>query len=289
MRALTTNYKIAVAVRATNERTLPLLVKQLSSQLSIGDVLKVFNEQEPFYIKLEKCYKWCIAENADISLIIDADILLRKNILKLIKSKFKVLPRKYSGFGIMLFDRFFQRPKFRGLHVYRTSYLPLYLYYLPQVKNSLRPESDLKNKVGNLGLVFSNDFIKFYVAGLHDYFQWYDDIFWKMVVRSKRSYDLIALDYIPKENNIENRIAYEGLRAGDKLESIVLDKTTIDNMYDFKNQIPLKLNFNVNKIIIKELLRHYGFSMFFFAANYIWIQSMMNSYLRKFTKRHYDS
>lgn len=275
---------IAIAVRATGERTLTLLLEQLKSQMELGDEIAVFSKQEPFHEKMEQVYLWCIQQNAEISLVIDADILLRKNVLNKIRLRFRKLPKDSSGFGIMLFDRFFQRPKFRGLHVYRTKYLPLFLQFLPLVTKSIRPETELKKRVEELGFAFKNDFVKFYVAGLHDYFQWYRDIYWKMIIRSQRSQDLIAIDYIPKEDTLENKIVQDALSAGLESTSIPLDKANFSFNYDFVEQPKLEGEIDTEHILFTALKKHYGFGMFYISSCFIWSQNIMIFYLKYFKR-----
>jgi hypothetical protein len=274
------NKQMAIAIRATNERTLDLLVQQLNLQKQPGDAIKVFGDQEPFPDKMLKVFEWCMAQDKPISLVVDADILLRRNALQIIRKKFGRLPQKRSGFGVMLFDRFFKRPKFRGLNVYRTSYLNLFVEHLPKVRHSLRPESDLQKLVGTLGHPYKNDFVKFYVAGLHDYFQYYRDIYFKMLIRSQRSQDLIAINYIGNDGTEEAEIAHRGLADGQKLKSLFLDKTKVAWPKDIINQQPLQEGIDVDSRVVKELRQHYGNTLFYWAGKFIWFEKILVYYLK---------
>ena len=120
------NRSISIAVRATNERTADVLEKQLGLQMKKNDILQVFSKQEPLFMKMNKVFKWSIDAGKEISIVIDADILVRKGLLNVIRENFTALKKTDAGFGIQLFDRFFHRPKFRGIFVYKASVLPLF-------------------------------------------------------------------------------------------------------------------------------------------------------------------
>ena len=67
----------------------------------------------------------------EFSIIIDADILVRDGFLKKVKNLTKFLPLNNSGFGIKVFDYFYNRPRYGGIHVYRTSSIKDILSYFP--------------------------------------------------------------------------------------------------------------------------------------------------------------
>jgi hypothetical protein len=271
---------MAIAVRATNERTLTNLYAQLKQQMETGDIIEVFGDQEPFAEKMLRVYKWCLLQNLPISLVIDADILLRKSALKNIRKKFESLPSHCSGFGVMLFDRYFKRPKFRGLHIYRTCFLNLYIQNLPKVIDSLRPETDLKKIVGNLGHPHDNGFVNFYVAGLHDYDQWYRDIYFKMLIRSHRSPELIAINYIPDDETQELKTALQAIKDGQKIKELTLDKKKIVLSEPFPPQKALNDDIDVDLKVKNALKRHYGWSLFYYAGLYLCLDKFFLSYLR---------
>lgn len=271
---------MAVAIRATDERTLPLLKEQLSRQIANGDCLKVFNEAESFVHKMERVFAWCIGQGKSISLIVDADILLRPGAVPIIRRQFRQTPAHYSGFGVQVFDRFFQRPKFRGLHVYRTAHLAHYREGLPAVQSSLRPETDLKKIVAQKGFPHSNEQVKFYVAGLHDYYQWYRDIYFKMMVRSHRSPEQIDSHYFPRDESYEYYVAEKGLAAGQKRQDISLNKLLIDMKEDWPAQQELQEMVDVETKIRQLLKKHYGNNLFYLAAKNIWAEGLLQQNLK---------
>lgn len=266
--------EMAIAVRATGERTCNALLEQIKHQCATNDVVEVFDDAQPFYEKMQQVYRWCIAQDKPITLIIDADILIRRRLLHTIRQAFRKMHPTDAGFGIQLFDRFFQRPKFRGIHVYNTALLPLFMAELPRVKDSLRPETDVKKRLEALGYQWKNDLLTFYVGGLHDYHQWYRDIYFKMMVRSHRSPDLVAINYIPDDGSAEYAFVKRGLKDGARQQTLVLDKRryVID---DIAERAPLTLSIDVDGVLKKELRRHYGRSLWYLASLYVWAEPLL--------------
>ena len=267
---------MSIAIRATNERTADALERQLRLQMRKNDVLKVFSKQEPLFMKMKSVYFWGMDMNRDISISIDGDILIRKNLLNVLRKYFSFLHKEDAGFGVQLFDRFFHRPKFRGLHIYVTSTLPLFLENMSGLETSIRPETDLKKRVGKLGFTWRNDLLKFYVGGLHDYFQWYRDIYFKMLARSHRSPDLVKINYIPNDGTKEYSYVRLGLEEGEKLGNIVLDKTKYSIDFPLEEQDTLDNDLDVELLLNKEIKKHYGLGLWYLASLYPSFQRLLD-------------
>ena len=271
--------EMAIAVRATGERTCAQLCDQIRKQSRRGDVVHVFNTPEPFVDKMQSVYRWCLEQNKPVSLIIDADILIRPTLLKTIRRVAKRMAHSDAGFGIQLFDRFFHRPKFRGIHVYKTACLPLFLNELPHVVNDLRPETAVKKRVENQGYKWKNDLLTFYVGGLHDFHQWHRDIYFKMLVRSHRSPDLVAINYIPDDGSKEYVFAKQGLEDGAARSDLQLDKQQYVNP-GIEERPPMRDIIDVEQTLKKALRKHYGISLWYFASLYTWFAPLLNWRLR---------
>ena len=97
---------ISVIVRSTSENTSHVLINDLKMNLSKSDSLLVLDEKETFQNKLFKSLESALNLSKDFSIIIDADILVRKGFVEKVKNLTKTLPSNCSGFGLKVFDKF---------------------------------------------------------------------------------------------------------------------------------------------------------------------------------------
>ncbi|MDN3492421.1 hypothetical protein [Winogradskyella bathintestinalis] len=261
---------ITIIVRTTGESTTEILVKQLQKQITEQDSLLIIDKEECFEDKLKNGFKLGVEENKAFTVFIDADILLRHNAIKKIKKLTNKLKDSDLGFGLRLWDRFYDRPKFRGLHVYRTNLLEKAILYVPEPNVKLRPESFTKQKMKEDGHDWRNG-ISFYVAGIHDFFQNSEDIYYKFLIRSKRSrndlFELKKKFRLARETDY--KIALQGILDGEQMTDITNNKFLYKNTPT--NLPKLNLGFNhINKstdlIIIKKLIKHYRINRLFWKS-----------------------
>ena len=132
---------ISIIVRSSNENTSDFLIDDLTKRITSDDKLVVLNKKEPFVEKLFDSFKTALSLSKDFTIIIDADILLKKGFIKKVKSITKTLQSNCFGFGLKVFDRFYNRPKYRGIHIYRTSSIPNILSFFPLDKKILNQNS----------------------------------------------------------------------------------------------------------------------------------------------------
>src|SRR5690606_4954332 len=131
-------------------------------------------------------YELATEKDNRFSVFIDADVSLSSKAVIRIKRLAAKLSESDTGFGLKLWARFYGHPTFRGMDIYRTKYLQEAIMHIPKNGQQLRPESFIKEKMKNKGHRWRND-ISFYVAGLHDFYQYPSDIYYKFLIRSKRS------------------------------------------------------------------------------------------------------
>lgn len=258
-------------IRASGEATINHLKNQLSKQISVGDTLKVIDDHVSFEKKLKLGYDLAIGINNGFSVFIDGDILLRSNAVKRIRQISGQLDDIDFGFGLKLWDRFYNQPKFRGLHIYQTQLLKKAKTFIPEKGEQLRPESYVKSMMKADGHRWRNDF-SFYVAGLHDYFQKPEDIYYKFLVRAKRSvHDIEELKALfqSEPSNKDYNIALMGLEDGQQLKEVLNDKYA----YNFEDldlgQATGMLNKDqktIDYLIIKKLAKYYKFNAMFWKS-----------------------
>ena len=266
------NKSLSIIVRTTGESTTQTLVKQLRKQISPQDSLQIINKEECFEDKLKRGFALGIQEGKDFTVFIDADILLRRDTIDKIKKLVEKLEVTDLGFGLRLWDRFYERPKFRGLHIYRTALLEKAIPFVPAQNLQLRPESYTKQKMKEEGHAWRNG-ISLYVAGIHDFFQKPDDIYYKFLVRSKRSeQDLDQLKQkFRSDRDTDFKIALQGIEDGEEMTEVSNNKFLYKNtssrllelsqesIYDYDNQ-------SIDVIVLKRLIKYYRFNRMFWGS-----------------------
>ncbi len=258
--------ELLLVVRATNEATKEILVKQLKNQMAVKDLLVVMPEKESFELKLKRGFEIALEKMKPFSVFIDADILLKSNAIKKTKQTIVNLKEDSLGFGFRLWDFFYDQPKFRGFHVYRTSYLSKAIDFIPFGLKELRPESFVKKKMQAIGHQLENN-LSFYVAGVHDYYQNANDIYYKYLIRAHRSNaDLVNLKiHLEKRNHLpEINIALKAIDDAENIETIQNNKELYKN-----NSLPVlkcdKIS-NIDLLLISKLLRRYGLRRIFWQS-----------------------
>lgn len=250
---------LTVVIRATGESTLKALESQLEEQLGHHDHLLVLDDYVSFEKKLEQGFKLAIQMNTEYSVFIDADILLRRNAIKKIKAFTKLLDDSDLGFGLLLWDRFYGKAKYRGLHVYRTRYIKQLLGYIPEEGTHLRPESYVKREMMGKGHEWRNNLTK-YVVGIHDFYQKPEDIYYKFLIRAKRSsQDLAHLKKrFTKNNHTDFKIALKALDDSTKYMAIKNNKFEYRNTKKERREELVNISGRVDLIVLKNLILRYG-------------------------------
>ncbi len=261
---------LTIIVRATGETTMSMLTNQLKKQMSIHDDLFLLDQKECFEDKLKRGFELAIQEGRGFAVFIDADILLRKHAIKQIKKQIKKLDDTDLGFGLRLWDRFYDRPKYRGLHVYRTNLLESAISVLPTPNLKLRPESFTKQKLKEQGHAWRND-ISHYIAGIHDFYQKPEDIYYKFLVRSKRSeHDIMQLKQkFRLAHDTDFKIALKGIEDGEQMEEISNNKFLYkneNNVLPKLNQSSIYSNQSVDRIVLFKLIKYYRFNNLFWQS-----------------------
>lgn len=272
----------SVVVRYSGERTYNELRRQLSEwvpNVPVGCV-----SSGSFEKTLRMSYEKAIELHARWTVILDADILLSRRFF------FFYLPSAIGrarnvelGFAFRLWDRFYDAPKFRGLHVYKTSMLPLALARVPEEGGTLRPESFVKEQLAAEGAVWSQ-----YgnVVGLHDFYQRPQDIFAKMALRAHRSES--DVEYLLKTferhgGELDFTIAAAGLKYGMGMDSKSVDNARKTYAAGFQEMVTLGLidisSLNetelrspaIDRFIFRNLSK---FSIKRAIANYFWVHKI---------------
>jgi hypothetical protein len=207
-----------VVIRSAGERTTNLCKNIVCGE--VKDDLVHLVKETPFEEALKASYSIGIKSNAKWLVTIDADVIPKKGFTKELNSIIHNVPDKLFSFKLMIFDKFFQKHRLAGFRVYRCSLLKEALSLVPSNGEQIRPEQytvNLMEKRGYKTKIFE------YVVGLHDFEQFYRDIYRKAFFHATKHPDLVAesLTFWKKES------------AYDK-DYIVMIKGVIDGLLSYE-------------------------------------------------------
>lgn len=207
---------LTVIVRSAGERTENLCLHLIKQQAPTKQVFLI--NAKPFSKTLLMSYEKGLDIGAKWTLCIDADLLVSKNAVQTCLQEISQENKDAFGLSGLFLDKFYGDTRSRGLHLYRTSFLEKAIKFIDEVKNEMRPETEIKNKMRALGYNWISS-PKIY--GLHDFEQFYADIFRKMATRAQKSPDqydyLLRYSLTRKERDNDHLVASWGLRFGNHL------------------------------------------------------------------------
>jgi len=242
---------VAVIIRHCEERTLEYCKLLVSDQID-SDKIVVINEA-PFSKAVRRTFEIGMDFNLPWTLAIDADILIKKGACREFILRAEKEDENVFSFNCKSLDKFFSYPRYGGPHLYRTSLLKYAIKNFPN-QEYIRPESKI-GEILNLKHNFSN--INYEdVFCLHDYEQWYRDIYRKTFVHAKKMGKKQIESFIKywtsnMRNDNDFKVAIAGLYHGlSSQERISIDIRSLPNNYrnnrilsDLEEKKPLDLNF----------------------------------------------
>ena len=177
---------ITVVVRHTNERTLEYCYELLKLQVCSSNLFCI--NETPFSKAVKKTFEIGIDSDKEWTLAIDADILISDQCLNKIVSEAENLEDYFFEIQGRILDKLYGVPRSGGPHLYRTKFLKQAIKFIPKEGTSLRPESDTYESMSQLGYhyYFGKD-----IYGLHDYEQYYKDLYIKGFIHGKPSVNRI--------------------------------------------------------------------------------------------------
>lgn len=172
---------VLVVVRAAGERTEDLCVAIAAEHVGAEHIKTV--HEKPFSKSVRRSFEVGIAANYTWTACLDADILLRQGALADLVEKAHQHPADTFCVQGKFLDMLFRRPRPGGPQLYRTALLPIALEKAQFDEHATRPESYVKEQMAALG--YHNIFCES-ISGLHDYEQYYVDIFRKSIVHAQK-------------------------------------------------------------------------------------------------------
>lgn len=221
-----------IVVRSVNERTTDVsvgLLKDIFQQ----NTIQIVNET-PFARALEKTFQIGIKENRKWLICIDADVLVSKSGLINLISKIEEYSENTFEIQGLVLDKFFNRRRPAGNHIYRTELLPKALPWIKDAYKEIRPESFIIKQMAGLGYPNMQTDI---LVGLHDFEQYYIDILRKTFVHARKHNEHIeallkqwkAKEHIDKDYFVASLGAQVGLEFR---QEIPIDKNFMEKEFE---------------------------------------------------------
>jgi len=177
---------LLVVIRAAGERTFEACYALLLQQVPPGQIQVV--DQRPFEAALRSCYELGISSGAEWMMTVDADVLIRPGAVKDLQGVANALPEQYAAVEGLVHDKLKGRYREAGHHLYRVKYLTKALSAVPEDGEEIRPEFATLQRLSRLG----HPFLKCgTVFGIHDYEQFYRDLYRKAFVHGQKHPDWV--------------------------------------------------------------------------------------------------
>lgn len=223
---------VAVIIRHCGERTLDICQQLVKEQVQ-GENITVISEI-PFSNAVRKTFEIGMDFHLPWTIAIDADVLISKNAIAEMIESASVFDHRTFKFTAKVGDKLFLKPRQGGIHLYRTSYLDTALKMFPgeefirpetHIAEMLSQEKNLQNPVFEL------------IIGIHDYEQWYRDIYRKAFVHAnkhgKNYVESFLRNWAKKmDDDLDYKVALIGLCHGIAIrEKVAIDIRTLPINY----------------------------------------------------------
>ena len=215
---------ITVIIRSVGERTEQACYNLLKNFFHEEQIVIV--RATPFSESIRQSFKIAIDRALPWTLCIDADVLVDiEQLPALIQKAIQTDDNVLQVQGLVL-DKFIPVIRPAGNHLYRTALMGKALEFIPEEGTSLRPETDMLNEMSKQGYPWLQCDV---LVGIHDFEQYYEDIYRKCFLQAhKHSYliPLIEPYWIEKSSeDLDFKIAVMALNSGKIFsEKVFVDK-----------------------------------------------------------------
>lgn len=205
---------VTIIIRSAGERTLEYCKYLLSRQTPQRNI--VITEETPFSAAVNRSFQIGIERGLEWTLCIDADVLLAKDSVIKMVDYLKNIDNNVFEIQGLVRDKLFTVIRPAGNHLYRTKYLEKAFECVPVEGASLRPETDTLKEMARRGYPWMQTDI---VVGIHDYEQYYSDLFRKAFIQAKkfREYRYYLENIWRKNSEIDDDyvVAMQALKLSD--------------------------------------------------------------------------
>jgi len=185
--------KVVGIIRSIGERTEDFSKYLLEKQV---DDVKVLKNIKPLKKSLIEYLK--IGLDYDFLVINDADVFIKTNCVNMMLDN--IIKNKYSMITASTISKFFNNRE-GGIRIFNCQYVDKMIRYLEDSDN-IRPEASLHIK-------FKGKLIKD-ITSLHEYEQFYKDIYLRFVKHSIKSKSSIKRVNFSKSDDFDFKVAYNG-------------------------------------------------------------------------------
>lgn len=174
---------VTVVVRSAHERTAQHCMQYIAQQVTNENITVI--HERPFSTAVRTSFEIGVQSNLDWTLCVDADVLLGSGSIAgliTLAEPYAQSSHLFSLQGVLL-DRLLNTFRHCGVHLYRTQGLNVALTEAIFDAQALRPETYIKEQMRGRG--FRVETVDFRV-GLHDYEQYFRDIYRKAFVHAHK-------------------------------------------------------------------------------------------------------
>jgi hypothetical protein len=208
------NDKVTVIIRSVGERTEQLCQELILAQgVDLDNVVTV--RETPFSAAMRKSFETGLERGLPWTFCVDADLLLRPGSVEMMVQLAEQQKENVCEIQGYVLDKFFGGPRNGGVHLYRTGLLDRVISQIPREGVDIRPEFHTLKAMKAQGYPWVD---VPYLIGLHDFEQYYGDIFRKCFVQAHKYQYLTELFLsIWRERatyDMDYRIALKGFAKG---------------------------------------------------------------------------
>ncbi len=172
---------LTIVVRSADERTEGVCVSAIKSQSNAE--LHVVHER-PFLAALRSSVRIGMTAGREFTLCVDADVILAPGAIARMIDLLTSAPDAFFAGGLLM-DRYYGRPKSRGVHLYRTRFLAEAEKAITDSESVERPETEMKLVLLARGRTIRH--VGDRLLGLHGFGQYYRDVFRTIACRGQKS------------------------------------------------------------------------------------------------------
>jgi hypothetical protein len=172
---------VVVVIRSSEERTFEACRELVMKQVPVNAVEIV--RECPFEKALMRTYELGIRRGAKWTMTLDADVLLRETAVAGLVAEAEKLPDNYLQIEGLIHDKLTGLYRPAGHRIYRTQHLERCLKEIPHEGTEIRPEYETLQRMERLGFPSKRLGL---VSGIHDYEQFYRDIYRKAYVHANK-------------------------------------------------------------------------------------------------------
>jgi len=206
---------VTVILRTVGERTTELCRQLIEEQIPPENIFTI--SEVPFTRAVQRTFEIGLDNNLSWTVAIDADVLLAEDSISTLKFLAQKQGDTLFKFNPKMQDKFFRPTRYGGVHIYQTTWFRQ-ASTLFDGNEHIRPEThiaELMQERFNLQTIAYEDF----TAGLHDYEQYYRDIYRKSFVFANKHPVSMLIQFMGYWGELarfdaDYRVALAGLAEG---------------------------------------------------------------------------